>query len=258
MSGLRRTVLVTVIVASGAVAFDLGGSTGLLSAGMSRAFAEDAKPAALPEGIRGFQGMVRGTVVSKGELGFVLKVARITKVWKGNKAGNPECIVGREVPVRLWPKGRMFERQLKVLAGLKPGDVVSVEPFHRGGDHLTVVEGLKKVEEEPDKPDDGGSTLPEGIRGFQGMMTGTIVKKGTDEFLLKVETIDRTWRGNKAKNPESVVGKTLPVALWKESRLYERHRETLATLKPGDRVSVEPFHRGGNHLSVVEALKKID
>ena len=146
MSGLRRTVLVTVIVASGAVAFDLGGSTGLLSAGMSRVFAEDAKPAALPEG----------------------------------------------------------------------------------------------------------------IRGFQGMMTGTIVKKGTDEFLLKVETIDRTWRGNKAKNPESVVGKTLPVALWKESRLYERHRETLATLKPGDRVSVEPFHRGGNHLSVVEALKKID
>lgn len=242
MNGLRRTVVVTVMVVSGAMAF-----------------AEDARPAALPEGIRGFQGMVRGTLVSKGELGFVLKVEKIAKVWKGNQARDPESILGKNVPVRLWPKGRMFERQLKILAGLKPGDKISVEPFHRGGDHLTVVEAFRKVvDEEPDKPDEGGSTLPEGIRGFRGMMTGTIVKKGADGFQLKVEKITRTWRGNKARNPESVVGKTLPVKLSKEGRLNDRHRETLAGLKPGDKVSVEPFHFGGDHLTVVEELKKID
>lgn len=33
---------------------------------------------------------------------------------------------------------------------------------------------------------------------------------------------------------------------------------TLKTLKPGDRVEVEPFHVGGDTLSVVELLKKVD
>ena len=48
--------------------------------------------------------------------------------------------------------------------------------------------------------------------------------------------------------------------LWKEGRLFEKQRATLAELKAGDRVLVEPFHleREHDHLTVVEELRKAD
>ena len=104
------------------------------------------EPCSLPEGIRGSRGMMVGTLVSKTETTFVFKVEKIAKVSKGNKAENPACVVGKELTMALWPKSRLAEQHKKTLAGLKAGDRVSVEPFHFGGDTLSVVEELKKVE----------------------------------------------------------------------------------------------------------------
>jgi len=48
--------------------------------------------------------------------------------------------------------------------------------------------------------------------------------------------------------------------LLKKGRLFEKQRRTLAGLKAGDRVLVEPFHLELEHdqLTVVEELRKVD
>ena len=102
--------------------------------------------------------------------------------------------------------------------------------------------------------------VPEALKGFKGMMTGTIVKKGAEEFILKVGKITRTWKANQAKNPQAAEGKEVVCELWPKGRLYEKQKATLAGLKAGDKVLVEPFHLepGHDHLTVVEELKKTD
>ena len=100
--------------------------------------------------------------------------------------------------------------------------------------------------------------LPDGMRGFRGMLRGTIVRKGDGEFLLKVEKVLKVWEQNRAENPQSAVGKTLAVVLPREGRLLEQQRRAFRELKVGDRVVVEPFHFKGNVLTVVEQLRKAD
>jgi hypothetical protein len=100
--------------------------------------------------------------------------------------------------------------------------------------------------------------LPDGMRGFRGMLRGTIVRKGDGEFLLKVEKVLKVWEQNRAENPQSAVGKTLAVVLPQEGRLLEQQRRAFRELKAGDRVVVEPFHFRGNALTVVEELRKAD
>jgi hypothetical protein len=147
---------------------------------------------------------------------------------------------------------------------------VLVEPFHleAAHDHLTVVEGFKKLDEEPETPKKrpdkkskkGTLGVPEALRGFKGMLEATIVKKGSVEFIIKVEKINKTWNANKAENPQAGVGKQAVCELWKKGRLFEKQRRTLANLKAGDRVLVEPFHLepDHDHLTVVEELRKVD
>lgn len=270
MSGVRRTV-VTVLVVSGAVAFQFGDAVGVLGPGASRVFAGEAEPPGVPEALKGFKGMLIGTITAKGAEEFVLEVEKITRTWKANKAENPKAAVGKKAACELWPKGRLYEKQKATLAGLKAGDRVLVEPFHLepDHDHLTVVEELKKLEaEKPEEPkEEPGSEAPEGtagvpeaLRGFKGMLTGTIVQKGAEEFILKVEKITRTWKANKAENPGAAIGKQAVCELWPKGRLYGKQKETLAGLKAGDRVLCEPFHleAGHDHLTIVEELRKLD
>ena len=267
MSGVRRAV-VTVLVVSGAVAFQFGDAVGVLGPGASRAFAGEAEPVGVPEALKGFRGMLIGTITAKGAEEFVLEVEKITRTWKANKAENPQAAVGQKAACELWPKGRLYEKQKATLAGLKAGDRVLVEPFHLepDHDHLTVVEELRKLEaEKPEKEPgseapEGDAGVPEALRGFKGMLTGTVVQKGAEEFVLKVEKIDRIWKANKAENPGAAVGKQAACELWPKGRLYEEHKRVLAGLKAGDRVRCEPFHleAGDDHLTIVEALRKLD
>ena len=99
--------------------------------------------------------------------------------------------------------------------------------------------------------------LPEGLRGFRGMLVGKITRKSAEDFVLKVERIKKIWKQNKAKDPETAVGKEVHVVLWAKSRQAKAHRETLAGLQVGDRIEVEPFHFEGESLAVVEWLEKV-
>jgi hypothetical protein len=213
--------------------------------------------AALPEALRGFRGMMIGTITAKGQDEFILRVERITRTWKQNRAENPAAAVGQDVVCVLWPKGRLYGRHRTTLAELKVGDRVLVEPFHleTGHRHLTVVEELRKVAD--DEPDEGKGGVSAGARGFRGMVAGTLVATSETAFTLKVERVVRVWKHSKAKHPESLVGQTIEVRL-SERFAYQKHLRTLRDLTPGDRVVCEPFHNEAGDFTLVEELRKAD
>jgi hypothetical protein len=265
MNRLTTMKVLGLLTALGVVACGHGYGISLPGSGPSEAYAAEANESlGVPEALQGFRGMLIGEITKKGKHEFIIEVVKITRTWKPNRAENPQAAVGKKVVCELWPEGRLYEQHCRTLAELKPGDRVLVEPFHLqfDHDHLTVVEELKKVakEQPEERPARQSLGVPEPLRGFKGMLVATIVKKGTDELIIKIEKIDRTWKGNKAEDPQGAVGQQAVCVLWKKGRLYENQRRTLASLKPGDRVLVEPFHLEAEHkhLTVVEELRKID
>jgi hypothetical protein len=102
--------------------------------------------AEVPIGARGFRGELSGTVLSVLERGFILKVEKVEKVWEENKADRPEALVGARVVAVIGQASRLADRQMQTVRDLKAGDRVTVEVFHFGGDAMTIVENLKKLE----------------------------------------------------------------------------------------------------------------
>jgi len=267
MKRLKRTKVVSVLVVFGTVACCMGLASGFFGPSACEAVAGEAPESlGVPEALKGFRGMLVGVIAKKGDREFIIEIVEITRTWKQNKAENPQAAVGKKAVCELWPEGRLYQRHRRALAGLKAGDRVSVEPFHLkpDHDHLTVVEELKKLDKEREatkaKPKKGALGVPDALRGFKGMLVATIVKKGPVEFIIRIEEIDRTWKANKAKNPQAALGKQAVCELWRKGRLFEEQRRTLADLKAGDRVVLEPFHLepDHDHLTVVEELRKAD
>jgi len=96
------------------------------------------------------------------------------------------------------------------------------------------------------------------VRGFKGMLVGTVTKMLDRGFVLKVGKVTRVWKHNKAKRPQNAVGKLFTCIVRGEGRMNRRHLEVIRGLKAGDHVSVEAFHLEGNRLTLVEELRKID
>ena len=119
--------------------------------------------------------------------------------------------------------------------------------------------GEPAAKEQPKPAADGAaaSAVPEALSGFRGLLIGTIKSKEARSFVLEVEKIGKTWEQNKAEHPEAVVGKLVHIVIPPASRLTDQHVQTLAGLKPGDRVTVEAFPDGGR-MVVVEQLQKTE
>ena len=94
----------------------------------------------------GFRGVLVGRILRKLDRGFVLKVERVAKVWDDNRADNPEAAVDRELTITIRAEEELGRRFLRTLRALKVGERVLVEAFHFEGDHLTVVEQLRRFE----------------------------------------------------------------------------------------------------------------
>lgn len=106
-----------------------------------------ADESALPEGVRGFSGNVRGLVVAKGERNtFSFKVARVLQVWDGNKATEPGALVGRTVTVGpRWVKGdngkwHPLERHVAFIRGLTADQEMNLEIRNAERDHFAILE----------------------------------------------------------------------------------------------------------------------
>jgi hypothetical protein len=199
----------------------------------------------LPAGIRRFNGMVVGRLVSKDvEKGtFVITVDAVPRVWRNSKAENPKSIVGKTIEI-----DGVFGKWLDVLLLVKKGETLECESRHDGGNKLTFPgEMIRKVA--PVKPGDYPE-LPEGFRGFHGFVTGKIVKKDSQmmELMVQIEKVTDTSDKNRAKKPESIVGqKAIVVGFW-------RQKEKYAGIKVGDTIECALQHitPRSDHLNVGE------
>jgi len=97
--------------------------------------------------------------------------------------------------------------------------------------------------------------VPEGLRGFRGRVSGRVVRVGDRGFVVKVDKVLNVWEGNKAREPQSAVGKNLAAVVGPDARESGRHLEVLRNLAVGDRVVVELFHDGGDVLRIVEEFR---
>lgn len=222
-----------------------------------------------PPELYGLSGRVIGRLVSKdverGEL--ALKIAKVDRVWRGNKAKNPHSAEGRTLKI-----DGVFGKFLDVLLTLQEGDGVQIEVKHVRGDGLTFLgEELKKVaiederEKSTDKPAPEASTsenvpdsdaAPAGLNGFRGILIGQLVSKDVERgtLVFKMEKVKRVWKQNKAPAPQQSVGKPLTV-----EGIAGKFLDTLLVLEVGDRIEVEAFHVRGSALTFPgEWLKKAE
>jgi len=109
--------------------------------------AEKDKPQEIiPAELRGFQGMMKGKLLKKGETFIVFKVEAIMKVWKGNKAENPKEAVGQTLILNLKKVSDHHRgRIMKNFRGLKKGDQIELEAFDLGEKTLCIKEWLQKA-----------------------------------------------------------------------------------------------------------------
>ena len=115
-----------------------------LAAGLPAAQAADP----LPEGAKGFAGMITGKVITKGDAQVVVEVSKIDRVWKHNKAENPASLIGRRVTIRIVPqvyekKEGYLVRVRQFFGLLKAGDSESFDVKHSEGDSLIFLELTK-------------------------------------------------------------------------------------------------------------------
>lgn len=101
---------------------------------------------------------------------------------------------------------------------------------------------------------------PEGLVGFSGQVRGVVVKKRDKNTIdFKVGRILKTWKNNKAKQPEALKGRTVPVGpAWVREgeggkwHPVEKHVRFLRTLKPGEELTLELRHAEREHFAILE------
>ena len=109
--------------------------------------ASEQPTSAVPDALKGFRGMMIGELVEKGENEFVFRVQKIKRVWKKNKAENPEQAIGKTVTLSLANLIKHHEEKIrKNYAGLKAGDIIEVEALDECVNKLFIKEALKNIE----------------------------------------------------------------------------------------------------------------
>jgi hypothetical protein len=134
-----------------------------------------------------------------------------------------------------------------------------IEEFHdnwkqvRVFDSYLLVTSHGAVEAAEDRPDEAKRPqLPDRAAGFAGMVRGEVVAKYDDgRIALKVEKVLKQWAHSKAADPESLLGKTVPVGGPDEDgRQIARF---IKLLKVGQTIAVDVAHRGeGEALTILE------
>ena len=203
------------------------------------------------EGLFGFSGMLIGRLVSKDvERGtFTAKVDHVARVWRNNKSKKPRSAVGRTLTVT-----NVSGKWLDTLLLVKVGETLEFEAQHQRGKTMRFPgEWLHKVA--PFKPENY-PTPPDDFRGFQGIVVGHIEEKrvNSHELVLKVNSVERSFKNSRARKPESVKGKRIIVA-----GFWGRMQKPFDGLKKGETIRTGLQHRvsQSDHFSVVEVVQKV-
>jgi hypothetical protein len=111
------------------------------------ALAADDAAAGLPDGFKGFRGLLKGTVVSKADGQFVLKVDSVVKTFPPNKATKPEVVVAQQLTIKV-----TGDKLLHALAERKVDEVVIAGVFNDKDNNLVAIEQIQKAPAEKAAP----------------------------------------------------------------------------------------------------------
>ncbi|MCO6453933.1 MAG: M56 family metallopeptidase [Pirellulaceae bacterium] len=198
----------------------------------------------------GFRGMLVGRLIEKDiERGtFTITVDAVPRVWENNRSANPKALIGRNVTAE-GVNGRLID----ALVVAKVGDTVEFGALHDEGPRIRVGEILQKVAavQPGDYP-----VLPDGFRGFRGMVTARVVRKTDElsELIVEVEEISQVFAGNRAEQPDSIIGKQAILAgFW-------NRKDDFHAIRAGDRIRCGMHHTQvlSDHLVVIESVSKLD
>lgn len=105
----------------------------------------------------------------------------------------------------------------------------------------------------PFKPEEFG-VPPQDFRGFHGELVGKVVEALGYEVLLEVQASNPA-ADNKAKDPQSILGKRIRVA-----GFYNKHADAFASLHEADKIRVSVVHRNleSDSLTVTEKLESVE
>lgn len=203
----------------------------------------------VPTGQRGFRGMLVGRLVSKDvERGtFSVQVDVVPRVWKNSQSDDPRSLRGQTVEA-----GGVTGKLLDVLLLCRTGETLEFGAKDDGGPRLTVIETLRKVG--PVEPGDYPE-LPNGFRGFKGMLTGRVLRKDNESMELTVEVtaVGRLFEQNRAEQPQSIVGQKVTLAgFW-------NRREVFQDLVINSEIEFGAEHpqRHTDHLVVFESFRPV-
>jgi hypothetical protein len=210
----------------------------------------------VPEGMRGVSGLISARMIEKdNERGdIVMKVEKVHRLWRGNKAKNARSGEGKTLKLT-----GITGKALDQLLVINKGDRFSIEIKHLSGPNLRYLgEGLKRLNDgelpaEALGEDSNPRRFMHGFRGiFIGSLTAKDVEKGT--LSVKIESIKKTWKKNTAKQAAKSKGQ-----IWEVRGVSGKWLDVLVESKLGDRLEVEAFHNRGNKLDFVgEWLKKAE
>ncbi|TET31965.1 MAG: hypothetical protein E3J72_20955 [Planctomycetota bacterium] len=134
------------------------------------------------------------------------------------------------------------------------------EERERKRDHEEEEEERSKDREQDEECEFDG--LPDGMHGFSGILKGKVVGKIRNGFVLLVTDVVRLWKNNEAENPESAVGKRLPIlAQWRESdngkwHPDEIHLRFIKGLDIGAVIKIEVVNDEGERLHILELSRE--
>jgi hypothetical protein len=212
----------------------------------------------LPDAFRGFRGAATATIVKKDPnmSEMVITVNSVTDTWQNNQAKKPASIEGKPaLLVGFWNRKEVYNN-------LKAGDRIEVGLQHIGGqsDVLSVSEFVRKSKKSAASSQSGERAqseggFPAGMRGFNGMVVGRLVKKDVERgtFVVNVDAVPSVWKNSKAENPKSIVKRNVEI-----DGVHGRWLDVLLLVKKGETLEFEARHDGEARLTFPgELLRKV-
>jgi hypothetical protein len=92
-------------------------------------------------------------------------------------------------------------------------------------------------------------TIPEGGKGFAGMISGEVSSKQYGQTVLNVTEIGKAWRHSQAKDAPSLVGRKILVDGREKATNIA---EFISRLKVGETITVDVANKKGDSLTILE------
>ena len=236
----------------------------------------------IPDGMKGFSGMVRGKVVAKVDKGFVLKIEKILKLWDGNKAKNPKSAIGKKFLVGpRWVKGdngkwHPYELHVLFIRKLEVGQNIVIEIVHQEGHKFNMLElngeqrewakkGHGEEEKEREKERDrerdkegvkkpGKDREKENDLPKKGVVAGEIIYLKDTNFKLKVRDAGRGCRVLEGETMHFFVNWIKKGGKWIPD---PKEVKALGKLRLGYIVKVEFYHDGEHwRIKKIQVIRK--